>query len=242
MSKESLNINVDPLKEGSDKIEFTVDKLGLTNPKRTIPTDVDYFVRKQQGDLESKYTFPQAVKKAFEIDNLFVAGINKLNEPEGPDIDFDFVPTEEMFKTIETYPDYMKDAFFEARSESHFYNIKSQVDERIEVENEISKLGFAGFGARMIAAVLDPAAIGLSIATIPLGGFGAYATVPTKIMRLKRALKFGAIVGAENAAIESGLVALDPLKNPNDVKFALLAGFTLGSPAGWLGRVNAKKK
>ena len=89
MSKESLNINVDPLKEGSDKIEFTVDKLGLTNPKRTIPTDVDYFVRKQQGNLESKYTFPQAVKKAFEIDNLFVAGINKLNEPEGPDIDFD---------------------------------------------------------------------------------------------------------------------------------------------------------
>jgi len=55
----------------------------------------------------------------------------------------------------------MKDAFFEARSESHFYNIKSQVDERMEVENEISKLGFAGFGARMIAAVLDPDAIGL---------------------------------------------------------------------------------
>ena len=48
-----------------------------------------------QGNLESKYTFPQAVKKAFEIDNLFVAGINKLNEPEGPDIDFDFVPTED---------------------------------------------------------------------------------------------------------------------------------------------------
>ena len=37
-------------------------------------------------------------------------------------------------------------------------------------------------------------------------------------MRLKRALKFGAIVGAENAAIEAGLVALDPLKNPNDIK------------------------
>lgn len=241
MSKESLNINADPLKEGSDKIEFTVDKLGLTNPARTIPTDVDYFIRKQQGDLESKYTFPQAVKKAFEIDNLFVSGINKLNQPQGPDIDFDFVPTEEMFNIIETYPDYMKNAFFEARSESHFYNIKSQVDERVEVEKEIAKLGFAGFGARMIAAVLDPAAIGLSIATIPLGGFGAYATVPTKIMRLKRALKFGAIVGAENAAIEAGLVALDPLKNPNDIKYAMLAGFTLGSPAGWFGRVNVKK-
>ena len=80
MSSETLKINADPLKEGSDKIEFTVDKLGLTNPARTIPTDVDYFIRKQQGDLESKYTFPQAVKKAFEIDNLFVSGITKLNQ------------------------------------------------------------------------------------------------------------------------------------------------------------------
>ncbi len=70
MSSENLNIDVNPLEEKSDKIEFTVDKLGLTNPARTIPTDVDYFIRKQQGDLESKYTFPQAVKKAFEIDNL----------------------------------------------------------------------------------------------------------------------------------------------------------------------------
>ena len=35
MSKESLNINVDPLKEGSDKIEFTVAKPCFTNPKRT---------------------------------------------------------------------------------------------------------------------------------------------------------------------------------------------------------------
>ena len=239
MSSETL-INVNPLEEKSNKIEFTVDKLKLNNPAKTIPTDVDYFVKQQKGELESKYTFSEALGKAFEIDNLFFSGISKLGQTNGPDIDFDFVPSKEMFETIEQYPTYMQNAFYEAKSESHFFDIQKQVDERIEVENEISKLGFKGFGARMIAAVLDPVAIGLSVATIPLGGYGAYATLPSKFMRLKRALKFGAIVGAENAAIETGLVGLDPLKNPNDIQYALLAGFTLGSPAGWFGRVNAK--
>jgi len=241
MSSENLNINeVNPLNEKSDEIKTTVDEMGLTKPARVIPTDVDYFVRKQRGELEPKYTFSEALAKSFEIDNLFVSGVNKFMEDDGPAIDFDFTPTEEMFDIIKKYPSYMQDAFYEARSEEHFYSIQKQVEERIEIENEIGKLGWKGFGARAIAAVADPAAIGLSIATIPFGGYGAYAGIPTKIMRLKRALKFGAIVGAENAAIESGLVALDPLKNIDDVKYALLAGFTLGSPAGWFGRVGAE--
>jgi len=240
MSRENLNVNeVNPLEEKSDKIDTSLEKLGLDKPGRVIPTDVDYFLRKEKGELEPKYTFNEALAKSFEIDNLFVSGFNKFMEDDGPAIDFDFEPTREMFNEIKKYPSYMQDAFYEAKSEEHFYSIQKQVEERIEIENEISKLGWKGFGARSIAAVLDPAAIGLSIATIPFGGYGAYATIPTKVMRLKRAMKFGAIVGAENAAIESGLVALDPLKNTDDIKFALLAGFTLGSPAGWLGRVNA---
>lgn len=242
MSKENLNINeVNPLEEKSNEIKFTVDKMGLATPGKVIPTDVDYFVRKQRGEIEPKYTWSEALAKSFEIDNLFVSGFNKFMQPDGPQIDFDFEPTKKMFDIINKYPSYMQDAFFEAKSEDHFYSIQKQVEERIEIENEISKLGWKGFGARMIAAVADPAAIGLSIATIPFGGYGAYATIPTKVMRLKRALKFGAIVGAENLAIESGLVALDPMKNPDDIKYAFLAGFGLGSPAGWLGRVNATK-
>ena len=240
MSNENLNIEVNPLKEKSDKIEFTVDKMGLSNPAQTIPTDVDYFARKQRGELESKFTWSEALAKSFEIDNLFVSGINNFGKEDGYAIDFDFVPTKEMVDSIDQYPDYMKDAFFDARSEEHFYDIEKQVKERLETEAEISKLGWKGFGARMVAAVADPAAIALSVATIPFGGYGAYATVPSKIMRLKRALKFGAIVAGENAAIEAGLVGLDKYKNPIDIAYASLAGFTLGSPAGWFGRVNAK--
>jgi len=240
MSSENLNINVDPLKEKSDKIEFTVDKMGLSNPAQTIPTDVDYFVRKQKGELESKFTWSEALAKSFEIDNLVGSFINNFGKEDGYDIDFDFVPSKELVDRIDKYPEYIRDAFYDAKSESHFYDIEKQVQERLETEAEISKLGWKGFGARMVAAVADPAAIALSVATIPFGGYGAYATIPSKIMRIKRALKFGAIVGGENAIIEAGLVGMDKYKNPIDIQYAALAGFTLGSPAGWIGRVNAK--
>ena len=78
MSSENLNINVSPLEEKSDKIEFTVDKMGLSNPARTIPTDVDYFIRKQKGELESKFTWSEALAKSFEIDNLVGSFINNF--------------------------------------------------------------------------------------------------------------------------------------------------------------------
>ena len=240
MSSENLNIEVNPLEEKSDKIEFTVDKMGLSNPAKTIPTDVDYFIKKQKGELESKFTWTEALAKSFEIDNLFVSGINNFGKEDGYNIDFDFVPTKEMVDSIDKYPEYMRDAFYDARSAEHFFDIEKQVQERLNTEEEIAKLGWKGFGARMVAAVADPAAIALSVATIPFGGYGAYATVPSKITRLKRALKFGAIVGGENAIIEAGLVGLDKYKNPIDIQYAALAGFTLGSPAGWIGRVNAK--
>ena len=240
MATDELNTIINPLKEKSDKIEFTVDKMGLSNPAQTIPTDVDYFLRKQKGELESKFTWNEALSKSFEIDNLIGSGINNFGKEDGYAIDFDFSPTKEMVNSIDKYPEYIRDAFYDAKSEEHFFDIEKQVQERLEIESEISKLGWKGFGARMIAAVADPAAILLSVATIPLGGYGAYATLPSKVTRLKRALKFGAIVGGENAAIEAGLVGLDKYKNPIDIQYALLAGFGLGTPAGWLGRVNAK--
>ena len=88
MSKENLNPNneeslgvnneVNPLEEKSDKIKFTVDEMGLSTPGKVVPTDVDYFIRKQQGKLEPNYTFKEALGKAFDIDNLFISGINKF--------------------------------------------------------------------------------------------------------------------------------------------------------------------
>ena len=236
MAEEILS-NINPLKEKSPNIEFVVDEKGLHDLPQTIPTDVDYFLRKQQGQLESDYTAFQSLGKAFKIDNLFWSASTQITKGVDPPIDWDFVPSKELFKLQEEYPDYMQDAFMEARSEEHWYDIEKQVKERIEVENQLAKKGWVGFGARMIAAVVDPFAIGLTIAT---GGYASPLIYASKIARIKRAVKFGALVGSENAAIEAGLVALDPLKNEDDIRYAFLAGFALGGPVGGLSRVDPR--
>jgi len=101
MSSENLNTTVNPLEEKSDKIEFTVDKMGLSNPAQTVPTDVDYFIRKQKGELESKFTWSEALTKSFEIDNLFVQGINNFEKEDGYAIELDFVQKKELENSID---------------------------------------------------------------------------------------------------------------------------------------------
>ncbi len=94
-------LSVNPLKEKSDQIEFTVDKMGLNTPAGVIPTDVDFFLRKKTGNLEPKYTFSEAFSKALDIDNLFFSSQDKLMKENGPPIDVNFIPTQEMFSVIE---------------------------------------------------------------------------------------------------------------------------------------------
>ena len=95
-----------------------------------------------------------------------------------------------MVDSIDKYPEYMRDAFYDARSAEHFFDIEKQVQERLNTEEEIgAKLGWKGFGARMVLLLLILVVIALSVATIPFGGYGAYATVPSKITRLKRCIK-----------------------------------------------------
>mgnify|MGYP003109691669 FL=1 len=236
MAEEKIE-NINPLKQKSPNIELTVDEKGLNELPQTIPTDVDYFLRKQQGEIESDYSAGQSLLKAASIDNLFFSSISKFREGPDPIIDWDFVPSKELFELQQQYPEYMQNAFMEAKNEEHWYSIEKQVRDRLEIENELSKKGWVGFGARMVAAVVDPVAIGLTVAT---GGYAAPLLIGNKIQRIKRAIKFGALVGTENAVIESGLVALDPMKNEDDIRYAFYAGFALGAPVGGLSRVDPR--
>ena len=236
MAEKKIN-NIDPLKQKSPNIEFVVDEKGLNELPQTIPTDVDYFLRKQEGKLESDYSFGQSVWKALHIDNFGFSAVSKITEGADPPIDWDFVPSKELFKLQEQYPDYMQDAFMEAKNEEHWYDIEKQVRERMEIEDQLARKGWVGFGARMIAAVVDVPAIILTYAT---GGYVAPLLYGGKIARIKRAIKFGALVGAENAVIEAGLVALDPLKNEDDIRYAFLAGFVLGAPVGGLSKIDPR--
>ena len=95
--------------------------------------------------------------KSFEIDNLFVSGINNFGKEDGYNIDFDFVPTKEMVDSIDKYPEYMRDAFYDARSAEHFFDIEKQVQERLNTEEEILNLVGKVLVQEWIAAVADPA-------------------------------------------------------------------------------------
>ncbi len=228
-----------PLEEKPTRLKFKVDELGLNKPISQVPDDVKYFIDKQQGKFDSKYNFFEGFLKATTLDNFAVVAYNKgadvIKSGLNPfELDDNYRVTKEQFDIIETYPQHMQDAFLEAKSEPHFYHIKKQADERLEIENEISKLGWGGIGARMLAATVDPLNILLSVAS---GGLVAPIIYGTKAERLRRAIKLGSIVGTENALIESGLYALDPLKSEEDIKYAYYGGFLLGAPFGALGRV-----
>jgi hypothetical protein len=146
MAEKKIN-NIDPLKQKSPNIEFVVDEKGLNELPQTIPTDVDYFLRKQEGKLESDYSFGQSVWKALHIDNFGFSAVSKITEGADPPIDWDFVPSKELFKLQEQYPDYMQDAFMEAKNEEHWYDIEKQVRERMEIEDQLARKGWVGFGA-----------------------------------------------------------------------------------------------
>ena len=69
MSSENLNINVNPLEEKSDKIEFTVDKMGLSNPAQMITkscVEAAYFKYAVNTFLAMKVTFMNQLKEVID--------------------------------------------------------------------------------------------------------------------------------------------------------------------------------
>jgi len=235
MSSEKLeNINQDqPKIDQQPTIKFVSDELGLGTPLSQIPTDVEYFLNKQRGVGESTYDFGKATEEAFKIDNLFYSGVNLFTKDSYTERDFNYEITKDQFDIIEQYPEFLRGAFLESKSNNHFYFLKNQVDKRLEVEKELANYGWKGFAARMVASIADPAAIALTVGT---GGLLPPLVYGGKIARLKRAVTYGALVGTENAVIEAGLVALDPMKDPNDIRYALYGGYLLGGVAGTFSR------
>ena len=237
MSSEPFNIKDVDLAEEKKGTKFVVDELGLNKSLSKIPTDVEYFLKEQRGTEESSFDFGQAFRKSLDLENTGVVLRNKYSDSLSKNFKADpnYMVSKEQFDEIETYPEYIREAFTEARSDEHFYDIKQQVDKRLDIERNLAQLGWKGFSARMLAAATDPIAITLSVGS---SGLLAPLIYGGKIARLKRAVKFGALVGTENAIIESGLVALDPLKDANDIKYAMYGGFALGAPIGGLARKN----
>ena len=140
MSSEKLeNINQDqPKIDQQPTIKFVSDELGLGTPLSQIPTDVEYFLNKQRGVGESTYDFGKATEEAFKIDNLFYSGVNLFTKDSYTERDFNYEITKDQFDIIEQYPEFLRGAFLESKSNDHFYFLKNQVDKRLDVEKELA--------------------------------------------------------------------------------------------------------
>ena len=165
MSSEPFDIKDVDVAEEKKGTKFVVDELGLNQSLSKIPTDVEYFLKEQRGEGKSTYDFGQAFKKSLDLENTGVVLYNKASDALSKNFkaDPDYTISKEQFDEIETYPEYIREAFVEARSDEHFYDIKQQVDKRLDIERNLNQLGWKGFSARMLAAATDPIAITLSI-------------------------------------------------------------------------------
>ena len=136
-----------------------------------------------------------------------------------------FALEEKAFKEfIEELPPIWWEPLTQAVSMEHATVIRDQLKGVAET-NQILSQGWGGFTARVGAAILDPVAVGIGLAT---GGIGAVAT---KVERTREIARIGLISGVTEASIEAVISDIDPTRGADDIIYAGLGGAILGSSA-----------
>ncbi|MFN3279581.1 MAG: hypothetical protein ACK41Y_14460 [Paracoccus hibiscisoli] len=120
--------------------------------------------------------------------------------------------------------DYQK-ALGASVSEAHARVLADQTRKSFEIDQKLGNMGWGGMGLRLGAAMLDPVAIGVSIAS---EGAAAPFIYGAKIGKIGRFLRGGAAAAATNAGIEGYLISQSPLQQWEGIGYAAAAGFALG--------------
>ena len=216
-----------------DRVGFTLRSL----PRR--PPDVDPILEAYQRRQDAKNR-PGLVSSAFRAENIVNASL-RLSERMSAEDDDDFVgvmnlPEEDREKLFSGIPpNYWWSIHLEANSLAQAHIIAGQYRQLVEAEDILSEAGFTGFMARMAAAFIDPAAIGLSAMTAGLAGAVSHgpkafrlAKIASGSLRRTRVAKVAFFSGVENAAIESFVAADNPTRSSADVIYAGMAGVVIG--------------
>ena len=173
-------------------------------------------------------TFGDAVSAAFQEDNMmsYLFRENPEYEPD-PDFRLDDETYDEYTKDV---PEEYRDFIIDAVSPAHALELRNRVLQSMENEKTLAAYGWGGVGLRVAASILDPAAIGVSVAT---EGALAPAVWGGKATRLARAFSGATGAAASNAAIEAYLVSQNQTKDPYDILYAATAGLFLGGGIGY---------
>ena len=113
-----------------------------------------------------------------------------------------------------------------ATSLRHAESIKRGLVSTRESRERLGQLGLKGAGLRILAQILDPAAIAVSAASVGLASPFVFATKAGRLTRLARG---GAIAGLTEGSIEAAFFAQpESDRQPSDILYTALGAFVLG--------------
>lgn len=151
----------------------------------------------------------------------------------GPD-DPNWNPSKDWLKTaLVDVPVEDFDWFAQARSEDDFNRLRATYDQDRANRQTLEGLGWVGTGLQVAAAVIDPVAIGIGLAT---DFVAAPWLAGLKGQRILRALTTGVAAAAGNAATEAIPAAYKPSWETTDLLYAVGGGLAVGSVFGMFSR------
>tara|TARA_Y100000401_G_C8325807_1_gene228186 strand:+ start:2566 stop:3558 length:993 start_codon:yes stop_codon:yes gene_type:complete len=206
--------------------------LFVNEPVPTITGDelkaIEDVVEQQKQALESKYSYQDIAREAIDLNTIGATFLRTLGK-EKLMPDPDFAPTFELFEQVAKdngiRPEHI-DAFSEAQSMEHLNQIVGRIRDVQKSQDIIMSKGIAkGLTAHILSSVLDPAAIGVAVAS---EGALAPLILMNKLSRMQRVVRGGLAGMSSNVAIEGYLATEDPTMDSADILFAGLLGFGIG--------------
>jgi hypothetical protein len=147
-----------------------------------------------------------------------------------PDPNFSLTP--DMRKEIQSYPDGIRERFYEAQSAEHFANMKIRIDKEMEALQTLQGLpGWEQIVLGLGNEILDPVALGVSVGT---AGFMAPYVTAAKVGRVGKVAMGVAVGGASEGLGEAAASAINPNKGWDDVLAAAAFGGVIGGGVGAL--------
>jgi len=143
---------------------------------------------------ENRVGLGLAAEAAFEAENSlsFILNQDGTQEPD-PNFLFDDDTFKEVTDGIpEQYWDFTEDAV----SLDHAFKLREKVLQELENEQILSSYGFTGFGLRVAASVVDPVAIGASVASEGVLAPAIFGAKATRLGRAIRGLAGGSLAAA----------------------------------------------
>lgn len=193
------------------------------------PETAETRILRQRAEKQARedVTFGDAAKAAFAEENI-MSWVYRNAEEFTPDPDFK-LEKDAYDKLVKDIPEEYRDFLFEATSLAHAEALREQVLISMENEEILQQYGWSGVGLRVVATMLDPAAIGVTVLT---EGVAAPLIWGNKATRLSRAFR-GAFGGAvSTGAIEAYLVSQNAVKDPYDILYGMAGGLVLGGGIG----------